>query len=66
MKLKRDGIVSDSGHTFLWREPNNSRVRVCWSQHSIAEYWLSEEDKRMQSHPEECWKEFWAEASQDE
>ncbi len=63
MKLTPDGIVSDSGHTFLWREPNDGRV--CWFQHSIAEQCLTEEDKRMKSEPEECWTEFWVEASQD-
>jgi len=57
MKLvEHDGIISDTGHTFLVRYKDTDPVQA-W-QHSIAEGRLSAEDKDMMARPEEIYAEF--------
>ena len=56
--MKRVGeneVVSDSRHTFIIRGPGVGDWNVL--QYSIAEGFLSDEDRAMKAEPEGWWKE---------
>ncbi len=62
MKLTEDNcILSDSGHTIITNY--GGKIDAC--QHSIVACWLTEEDQRMFSKPEEVWEEFFRQSTPD-
>jgi len=65
MKRDNDGcdtMVSDSGHTWIVKTTEEGRRNhpelrpYAMMQHSIAECWLTDEDREMAKDPEGFWK----------
>ena len=55
MKRTKDGLISDSGHTFLCEHKGVVTV----VQHSIAEGALTEEDVHMRVHKDGVWSKWY-------